>query len=55
MSGHFHALGALPLGREGLLPLSRKLVGPQSWSAHFGEQNPLLLLPAVQPMALSLY
>jgi hypothetical protein len=34
-----NAVGALPLGEEAVLPLSRKLDGPQGWSAHFEEQS----------------
>jgi hypothetical protein len=56
VSGQLHILGTLPLGKESLVPIVRRLGGPQSRYVHSGEEKnsqPLLVLkpPIIQPIA----
>jgi hypothetical protein len=39
VSGQLHAPAALPAGKEPLVPLDRKLGGPQSRSGRGGEEE----------------
>jgi hypothetical protein len=39
MSGHLHALAALPLGKSLWYPLDRRLGGPQGQSGHWSREK----------------
>jgi hypothetical protein len=56
VSGQPHDTAALTSGKETLVPLDRRLAGPQSRSGHGGEEKnsqPLLVFesPLIQPIA----
>jgi hypothetical protein len=58
VSGQLHAPAALPPGKETLLPICRRLGGPQSRSGYGGEEKnshplPGLETPIIQPVAQS--
>jgi hypothetical protein len=48
-----HTPAALLSGKQLLIPLYRRLGGPQSWSEHYGEEWNLLPLPGIKPQLLS--
>jgi len=47
-SNRLHIPATLTLGKEPLVPTSKKLGGSQSWSECFGEEEDLLPLPSNQ-------
>jgi hypothetical protein len=53
MIGELHASAALPLGKEHLVPLDRRMGGQKSRSEHYGEEIVPFAnrTPAVQPVA----
>jgi len=50
MSGQLHDLATLPLGKEPLAPINRRLDEPQNPCGHGGEEKkiPSLLLPGIK-------
>jgi len=54
VSGQFHTLAALPLGKVPLgTSLDRKLGEPQSWSGHGSKENQFLLVLVIEPRVSS--
>jgi hypothetical protein len=49
LSGQLHAPATVPLKKEPQYPLDRRLGGPQSQSAHCGNEKNLLALPEFEP------
>jgi hypothetical protein len=49
MSCGLHAQAALPLAKEPLVPMGRRLVGPQCRSGHGGEEKNSQPLPKIKP------
>jgi hypothetical protein len=48
VSDQFHAMAALPWGKNPQYPLYRRLDGPQSWPGRCGEKRNLLPLPGME-------
>jgi hypothetical protein len=49
VSGQLHAPAALPPGKEPLVPIDRRLGGPESRSGHGGEEKNSQPQPAIEP------
>jgi hypothetical protein len=49
VSGQLHAPAALPPEKETLVPLDRRLGGPQSHSGHGGEEKNSQPPPGIEP------
>jgi len=50
VTGHIHALAALPQGNNSQYPLDRRLGGPQSCSGRGGEEkNSQPIPPGIRP------
>jgi hypothetical protein len=49
VSGQFHAPAALPPEKESLVPMNRKLGGPQNRSEHGSEERNSQPLPGFEP------
>jgi hypothetical protein len=49
VSGRLHAPAALPPGKEPLVPLDRRLGGPQSRSGRGGEEKNSQSLSVIEP------
>jgi hypothetical protein len=47
--GHLYSPATLPLGKVPLMPVLKRLGGPQSQCAHFGEEKNVLPLPGSEP------
>jgi hypothetical protein len=49
VSSEINSPAALPQEKNPLCPLNRRLDGPQSYSADFGEEKNILYLPGIKP------
>jgi hypothetical protein len=56
VSGQLHALAALPMGKEPVVPTDCRLGGPRSWSGRYGEEKILApaknWTPTIQPITI---